>query len=612
MANKTKTDEQIEAPNENVGRPSTGVAGGPLAVWWWGIAIVLVLTFAAYAPTLRYQFVHDDRGQIVENPAAHSWRAVPTYFTAQVWAGVMPEELGNYYRPLFLLWVRVNDAVFGNAPWGWHLTTVLAHLLTTLLVYLLALRLEIDDDVALLAALIFGLHPAHIEAVAWISGVTEPLLAILLIASLLAYLHAENKTPRAFRWKLASVGFFALALLEKETALILPGILICYEWFYGAEREQRLEMRRLIAWCGNVLAKIWPYFIVIALYVPARIHALKGFSHVVAPMTTQQMMLTWPALVEFWLRHLLWPVDLSTFYNLTAVMHPTFANFTLPAIIDLSVAVALFAAVRNSRTASFFAIWLVLPLAPLLNIRVFLRDDFAHDRYLYLPSVGFAVLVAIALKRVWARSLRRSSVRAALLGTAVCLAPAMGYGTIRESLHFKDNLTFFEYILARTPHNPYAESNYGILLAENGQYGAALERFRTVAKYHPDYQNAIYNLALTFYKMGDFPEAEESFLRAIQMNPNKPDEYFYLGLTRFKTGRTAEAIECLRQAIAIRPNGFAYHLALGVMLKSEGNMPGALREFEQELASNPGEPAAAEQVREIEGQLAAHPGTQVP
>ena len=90
-----------------------------LAGSWWGIALVLALTFAAYTPTLRYGFVHDDRGQIVENPAVHSWGALPTYFSAQVWAAVMPEELGNYYRPLFLIWLRINDAVFGQRAWGW-------------------------------------------------------------------------------------------------------------------------------------------------------------------------------------------------------------------------------------------------------------------------------------------------------------------------------------------------------------------------------------------------------------------------------------------------------------------------------------------------------------
>src|ERR1017187_2874970 len=129
---------------------------------WRGILIVLALTFAVYAPTLRYQFVHDDRGQIVENPAVRTWLAVPTYFTAHAWAGVMPDEWVNYYRPIFLLWLRLNDAAFANHAWGWHLTNILAHVLATFLVYLLVRRLGIGVGVALLAALIFGLHPAHI------------------------------------------------------------------------------------------------------------------------------------------------------------------------------------------------------------------------------------------------------------------------------------------------------------------------------------------------------------------------------------------------------------------------------------------------------------------
>src|SRR5262249_30143212 len=152
--------------------------------------------------------VHDDRGQIVENPAVHSWHAVPTYFTAHVWSAVMPEELGNYYRPLFLLWLRINDAIFGKQAWGWHLTTILAHVLTTLLVYLLALRLGTGRGVALLATLIFALHPAHIEAVAWISGVTEPLLAILFIAAFLTYVESRDPRPHRNAWRLLSLILF--------------------------------------------------------------------------------------------------------------------------------------------------------------------------------------------------------------------------------------------------------------------------------------------------------------------------------------------------------------------------------------------------------------------
>ena len=604
-AEDKSTSGALSSRPDEAGMQSDGFFADPSRrTAWRKIAVVLALTFAVYLPTLRYQFVHDDRGQIVENPAVHSWHAVPTYFTAQVWAAVMPGELGNYYRPLFLLWLRINDAVFGNHAWAWHLTTALAHVLATLLVYLLAVRLEIELDSALLAALIFGLHPAHIEAVAWVSGVTEPLLGILLMASLLAYLQGrrDGYGAPAIRYKVISLFFFALAMLEKETAMILPGLLIVYEWIFERER-----WRGYLAWVGGALRRIWPYILIIAVYVPARIYALKGLSHVVTPLSTEQLVFTWPSLMAFWIRHLVWPAGLSTFYTFPAVVHSTLKNFILPAILDVGVGLALAVCVRRSRPAAFFAVWLALPLVPLLNLRVFVADDFAHDRYLYLPSVGMAVLLAMLLKKLCVGPPRWLGFSVPLLAAGLCLAAALGCGTIIESAYFRDNLTFYEYNLRQAPHDPYAESNYAIVLAEDERYGPALEKFLDVVNQYPNYWNATYNLALTYYKIGRMPEAETYFLQAIRINPNKSSEYFYLGMVRFKSGRTDEAISSVGQALAIDPNGFAYHFALGVMLKTQGDLGGALREFREELANNPGERAAIEQVKEMESKMPARP-----
>ena len=564
-----------------------------------GIAVVLALTFAVYVPTLSYQFVHDDRGQIVENPAIHSWHFVPTYFTSHVWAAVMPGQLGNYYRPLFLLWLRVNDVVFGNHAWGWHFTTLLAHVLATFLVYLLALRLGVKRDAALLAALIFGLHPAHIEGVAWISGVTEPLLGILLIASFLAY--EEWRLKRARKWKAISLALFALALGEKETALILPGLLLAYDWFFGEGWGSPLEWRRILTWCGEALRRIWAYLFLIVLYIPARVYALKGFSHPTTPLNNEQLIFTWPSLICFWVRHLVWPAGLSTFYNFPAVIHPTLGNFILPCIFDVCVAVALFVAVRRTRAGAFFAVWLVLPLIPLLNLRVFVADDFAHDRYLYLPSAGLAILVSLVVKKACGRGgAQWRGIPVPLLAAALGLAAVLSFGTITQSFYFRDNLTFYTYNLSVAPHNPAAECNHAAILAEAGSYGPALEEFADVVKRQPDYWNAIYNLAFTYYKMGRLPEAEKYFLEAIRVNPHKADEHFYLGLTRFKSGQIDEAIASTQQAIAINPTGFAYHFALGMMLKTQGDLAGALREFKEELAINPKQQAAGAQIKEIE------------
>ena len=589
----------------------------------------------------------------------------------------MPGELGNYYRPLFLLWLRINDAAFGNHAWGWHLTTVLTHVVATLLAYLLALSLGVSSDAALVAALVFGLHPAHIEAVAWISGATEPLLGVLLIASFLSYLR-WRRTSRP-NWRLASVALFALALGEKETAMILPGLLLAYDWIFrsslrwpsddarpksanttahsepfavilseakdlalGGQGKLREEARSasgestnqdqgdiprfarnesLVQGCGSALRRIWPYLLVILLYLPARVYALKALSYPMTPISKAQLAMTWPSLICFWIRHLIWPVGLSTFYDLPAVLHPTLRNFTFPLIFDVGAAALLVATARRSRSAAFAVVCLVLPLIPLLDLRVFVADDFAHDRYLYLPSVGLAILAGLGLKKVCeggfqslsanlkvsdalrGGAARRLGMPAALLAASLCLAAALGYGTVTQSFYFRDNLTFYAYNNSMAPHNLAAETNYGTILAERRMYAPALEKFNDVVDHNPAYWPAVYNLGLTHYKMGHLPEAEKYLLEAIRINPHKADEYFFFGMALFKSGRSNEAISAARRAIVLNPVGFAYHFALGVMLKAQGDLAGALREFQEELAVNPAQQAAATQIKEIQKQL---------
>ena len=584
------------------GRPPELVAGVRNLPSWLGIAAVLALTFAVYSQTLYFQFVHDDVNQIVENPAVHSWSALPTYFTSHVWEGFDPSTLGNYYRPIFLLWLRINDAVFGNRAWGWHLSTILAHLLTTFLVYLLVQRVGLSRVVAVLAALIFGLHPAHVEAVTWISGGTEPLLGIFLVASFLCYLRSRSGPGRARQWKLISIAFFALGILEKETAVIFPGLLLAYEWIEGPEWDGPPQVKSVLQWSGGAIRRIWLYFFVILLYLPARIHALKGFSHLVTPLSTRQLLCTWPELIWFWIGHLIWPVGLSTFYDLPAVVHPTLRNFTLPAILDVCVGLVLLVCTRRARTAAFFATWRVLPLIPVLNLRAFAADDFAHDRYLYLPSVGLAVLVAIVLKKVLVGQPRYFGLPTSLLFTSLYLAATLAYGTATGSFYFRDNLSFFAYNFTKAPHNPIVEVDFASILGEDGLYGPALRIFADVLKRYPDDWAGNYNLAYTYYKMGRLPDAEKYFRVAIRANPGKAGAYLYLGITLFRMGRLQEAIAAVRRATAILPKGRAYHFVLGVMLKQEGDLNGSLSEFRAELANYPEEPGVADQLQEIENQ----------
>ena len=570
--------------------------------------IVLAVTFAVYAQTLTFQFVHDDVGQIVENPAVQSWHYLSQYFTAQVWAGVSPEILGNYYRPLFLIWLRINDALFGMRPWAWHLTTLLIHLAVTCLVYLLARRILRDHVTALLAALIFGIHPVHIEAVAWVSGVTEPLLALLLIPAFLLYLKKREQPEKSQTWMTLSLVFYALAMLEKETALALPVIIFCYEWIQRREAAELTTRGALLHRALFALRSTLPYLFVIPFYALIRVHALKAFSYVITAMPLSTVVLTWPSLLWFWVKHLFWPVGLSTFYDLPAVTEPNLRNFTLPLLGVVVVATGLLLGAQRHREVALAAVWLVLPLLPLLDIRVFVKNDFAHDRYLYLPSIGFAIIVAFALRRLPLPGATVKGLPAVPAVSALLLTPLLGFATIWQSFYFADSLSFYQHNVASAPHNSIAKTNLATLFSKQGKYGPAIELYEQVLSRDPNDWHANYNLGFTYYRLGNLEAAEHYLLTAIQIKPTNPDEYLYLGMARFKLGRAEEAAAAIRRAIRIRPQAFGYHFALGIVLKTRGDLSGALQQFREELVLNPEETAAREQMEEIRRVLQNEPG----
>src|SRR5512140_284964 len=150
----------------------------------WVVELLLAAgTFLLYCGTLAFKFVYDDRMQILENVSITRWSYAPQYFTKNVWALIDPHILANYYRPLFLLWLRINYALFGLNPTGWHFLSVGLHVVAVLQVFWLGRRLLKSEWAAASAGALFAAHPVHIESVTWISGVTDPMLAVFMLAS---------------------------------------------------------------------------------------------------------------------------------------------------------------------------------------------------------------------------------------------------------------------------------------------------------------------------------------------------------------------------------------------------------------------------------------------
>ncbi len=574
---------------------------------------VLSLTLAAYARTLGFEFVYDDFGSIVENPALHSWHSVPQYFTQQVWYGFRPDWQLNYYRPVFLLWLRLNYFVFGLHPWGWHLTTVLAHVLATLLVFCLARRLLRDALGAIYAALIFGLHPVHVEVVSWVSGVTESLVAVGVLGSFLAFLRWREERRRL--WLAVSLLCFAAGLLEKETALVLPVLVWGYEWIQGGEWPPERAARAILSRAWPAMRPAVPYLILVLLYIPARYHALQSLVPLVTPTSLSTVVLTWPALIWFWIRHLFLPVGLSSAYDFASVEHPGWTNFVLPGLLVLAVALLALMAAWCSRAAAFALLWMMVFLVPVLDIRLFEASLFAQDRYLYLPSVGFAILIAMAIRHGRTQMHPLGRLPLGQVSVMGALAAFMAVGVVLECGYFRNNWTFFEHCARRAPNNELAVTNYATALAERGRLEEAVGLLQQVVQRDPKAWYAFYDLGLTYYRTGRLEDAQKNFERAIQINPYVGSEHLYLGLVLLKMHRPQEAEAEVRRALVFSPQGYGFHFALGVILRSRGDQAGAAVEFRKELAAHPEEAAAQQQLLEVERELAppstGHPSGQI-
>ncbi len=577
-----------ELPEPLLGRRAAAVA----------LAVVLATVFLAYSNTLWFHFVHDDRFQILGNTWLRSWKYLPRYFTADVWAFEHPVFRGTFYRPIFLLWFRLQYLVFGLNPWGWHLCTILCHVAVTLLAYFTAARLLGDRLAGLFAALVFGLHPTHAEAVAWVSGVTEPLSALFLFASYLCYLHQRDQPGRGRTYKLAALALYALACLSKETAVILPLIIFACELLWS----DRTSTSRWLTWTRRVLDAfrvVSPYLALFAIYIVARLVALKGFQNTKEAHSVLSMFLTWPLVLWFYLQHLVWPVRLSPFYSMDYCTHLDLRNVLLPAIPVLIAGVGLWFWGRRSRQAAVAIIWMVVPILPVLNLRAFIEGHLVHDRYLYLPSFGFAMLVALGLRQLKHLPGRIWGLPAAQIGLAMVLALRMSLQVPKATACYADETTFFTYLTSMSPGRYASNIDLAGLLGNQGHLDQAIKMYQEMWPANQDNWDVNYNLGYAYYLTGKLPDADHYLSRATQIDASRPDAFFYLGLTKLKRGDINAAAADVQRAVIIRPDADHYHFALGVILKLQGNLPGALSEFRQELDLDPSNTSARQQADQI-------------
>lgn len=411
-------------PEEPVHAPSYA---SPATQWLW-IAILALAAALPYLPTLGYGFVYDDAPQIIHNPDILSLQNIPQFFTQFISkAGLHNSRQPVFYRPLFYSQLCLTRVLFGPGPFGFHLVSLLFHIGNTLLLYAVAHRLGLRQAVARMAALLFAVHPVHVESVVWPSASPDLMVLSAALASLLAFFRAQEvrQSPAvSYCWRGLSLVAFLAALFVKETSLIILPLLIAAVLLGPASDPSTL--RRLAV-------SLAPYIIVTLCYFVIRTHVLHGLAATITPTSLLDMARTWPSVFWFYERHLILPTHSSILYDYDLVEHATFAAFWFPlgAVLTTCSVAAFFLWKRRSAAIVVALLLMVVPILLVLNFRVFYWGDLVHDRYLYVPSAGFCILAAIALLEIsrWISKAISSSVQQFLCAGLLC---ALALTTLAE------------------------------------------------------------------------------------------------------------------------------------------------------------------------------------
>ena len=561
----------------------------------WGLLLLTLITSVIYLRTLNFYFVYDDTSQIAQNPTIRSWSYLPHYFTQHVWG--YSEVWTNLYRPIFLVNLRIADALFGLNPVGWHAFAVFVHLVNIALVYFVVLKLVNPDEshrwIPLIAAAIFAVHPIQLETVAWISGMTDSLMTVPLLLGLLCYL--QWKQSAGIKWILACAVFFALALLTKESGATLLLLIVAYEVTIGRSQSQRPKHSPALA-LGILAIITVVYFIIRGIVLRSPI------GQPTTSLSIAAALFTIPGIVLRYLRMLLLPYGMSAFFNSDYISTLSPVHFILPLLAVLAILFALDYWARRTKTPTiaFASTWLFIGMLPVLNLRMMQADDFIHIRFLYLSSIGFALLLAIAIQQL----LQQPKLR---LAAGLALAAILAAATAAQLNHWRDNLSLYQRGAAVAPRNPVPKTNLASEYIRAGRDQEALALVDDVLKLHPNFWTANYNRGSIAYKQQDWPSTVAYMDRAITNHGLEVDAYVYRGFALMKLDHLDQAEQSVRQAIVLRPRAHAYHFVLGLILRQQQRYADALAAFEDELKINPNDKNSAIHVADLKQRMAARP-----
>ena len=595
--------------------------------YYFPILLIICISFLVYLNALSDGFVWDDMVLIADNEGIKKWDSFLENFVRDFFDTTDDtiEFKYGYYRPIISLSYMIDYAVWGLEPWGFHLSNIIFHTMSCILVYLIFNSLFNNRSLSIITSLLFACHPIHTESVTWISGRTDIIAGMFFFAAFYLYQKAihlplssegngslrNRKRVKLFptRSKIfyaCSIILFALAMLCKEMVATLPFLIIAYTHYFVGLKNWR-------QWKTSLPLSI-PYFFVILLYGIIRFVIL-GI-HTVDNPGGEEMKGFYPTTLSFaktifiYLFKLIYPVHLSAY-----IQNPMSFSITEPTVFSsvIGVSFLIFLIVwlkKRWAGMSFLILFYLVTLLPLSNfIRISAPWDMGFvtaERFLYIPSLGFCGIISVLLTTAW-KTWKRSFPILGYVTILLFIALLIFYSgqTLSRNRDWIDEKTFFSKTLKEAPNAALLHHAMGNVYVREENYEKALEYYHNSLALYPLYHAAYNNIGTIYSKHALYDEAITAFKEAIKINPDYIQSHFNLGTTYYQKGMTEDASREFKIVLAFNKNYVKAHNNLGIIYAEKGLLNEAIAEFEEVLRHEPHNEKARNNLEIIKEELAS-------
>ena len=514
-------------------------------------------------------------------------------FAWYYWRSKAPGYTNIFLRPLAVIFYMLDCQLYGLNAGGHHLTNVILHTISVLLLFLVLKQMAGALWQSAFVAVLFAIHPLHVESVAWIAERKDVLSAVFFMLTLAAYFQ-YTRAPSAVRYLLVAL-LFAFGLMSKSMLVTLPFVLLLLDyWPLDRIRAHKSEVRRRLP---TLIKEKIPFLALAPFSCIATLFAQRQ-----GPSAIDQLPFLWRlenAFVTYvtYVWQMLWPARLAVFYP-----HPNdrLSLLQVTGAIALLVGTSL-VVISLRRTLPYLVtgwFWYLGMLVPVIGV-VQVGEQAHADRYTYLPQIGLYIMIAWTVGDLLVESTRR---RRALVGVIAAIAVvSLGALAAGQTSYWKNSETLWNHALAVTGENDVAHNNLGFLFLRRGELDKAISEFQTALDIRSRNTQRHYSLgaALIESNLGNalarnqrWDAAIDHLQEAVRLRPDYADAYFNLGSVLFQQGKIDQAIVQWQKNLAINPRDSEAHRNVADALRKQGKVKEAMSEYEQALNIAPEDSAA--------------------